>query len=89
MWVVALSTGMLQGELAGLRWHDVDLDAATLAVTQQRTTADYRVVAGEPKARSRAVISAGDAVVEALRRIDSCWRRPGGDDDPTALTSAR
>jgi integrase len=67
LWVVALNTGMRRGELAGLRWADVDLDGATIAVTQQRTTAHYKVVVAEPKARSRRVIPVDTAVVEALR----------------------
>jgi integrase len=58
---------MRRGELAGLRWQDVDLDAGTLAVTQQRTTADYRVVVAEPKARSRRVITLDASVIDALR----------------------
>jgi integrase len=67
LWLVALNTGMRRGELAGLRWRDVDLDAGSLAITQQRTTADYRVVVAEPKARSRRVITMDSSVVEALR----------------------
>jgi integrase len=67
LWVVALNSGMRRGELAGLRWADVDLDGATIAVTQQRTTAHYKVVVGEPKARSRRVIPVDAAVVDGLR----------------------
>jgi len=67
LWLLALNSGMRRGELAGLRWQDVDLDAGTLAVTQQRTTADYRVVVAEPKARSRRVITLDASVIDALR----------------------
>ena len=67
LWVVALNSGMRRGELAGLRWADVDLDDRAIAVRQQRTTAHYRVVVAEPKARSRRVIPVDAAVVEALR----------------------
>jgi integrase len=67
LWVVALNSGMRRGELAGLRWVDVDLDGGTIAVTQQRTTAHYKVVVAEPKARSRRVIPVDAAVVESLR----------------------
>ncbi len=35
LWTLALHTGMRRGELAGLRWSDVDLDAGTLTVAQQ------------------------------------------------------
>lgn len=33
LWLVAMTTGLRQGELLGLRWSDVDLDAAYLRVT--------------------------------------------------------
>lgn len=32
LFVVALSVGLRQGELLGLRWQDVDLDAGTLQI---------------------------------------------------------
>ena len=32
--LLAVATGLRRGELLGLRWRDVDLDAATLAVRQ-------------------------------------------------------
>ncbi len=67
LWLVALNTGMRRGELAGLRWQDIDFDGSALAVTQQRTTADYRVVVSEPKARSRRVINLDASVLNALR----------------------
>ena len=66
LWVLALNTGMRRGELAGLRWHDVDLPVHTLAVTQQRAVADHRVVIAEPKARSRRVITLDASVCDAL-----------------------
>lgn len=33
LWVLALTTGMRQGELLALRWRDVDLAGGSLAVT--------------------------------------------------------
>ena len=41
LWTLALHTGLRRGELAGLRWSDVDLDEGTLTVAQQRTSANY------------------------------------------------
>ena len=32
LWTLALHTGMRRGELAGLRWTDVDLDGGTLTI---------------------------------------------------------
>jgi integrase len=50
LWTLALHTGLRRGELAGLRWRDVDLDAGALTVAQQRTSANHRVVITTPKA---------------------------------------
>ena len=41
LWTVALDPGMRRGELAGLRWSDIDLNDAVLTVSQQRTAANY------------------------------------------------
>jgi integrase len=67
LWLVALNTGMRRGELAGLRWSAVNLEEGTVAVVQQRTTANYVVVEAEPKAHSRRVIPVDAPVVAALR----------------------
>ncbi len=53
--ILAVTTGMRQGELLALRWRDVDLERGTLAVTGtlQRVNGEG-LVRGEPKtARSR------------------------------------
>lgn len=49
LYVLALTTGMRQGELLALHWGDVDLDAATLQVrgTLQRSRGSHTVA--EPK----------------------------------------
>ncbi len=39
MWVLFLTTGVRRGELAGLRWDDVDLDRATMAIVRNRVSA--------------------------------------------------
>jgi integrase len=70
LFVIALSTGMRRGELAGLRWDDVDLQAATVTVKRTRTVVGRRVVEGEPKtATSRRVIDIDPGTVSALRRL--------------------
>ncbi len=64
----AIMTGLRQAELLGLRWSDVDLDAATLRVrhTLQRIEGKWEFV--EPKSkRSARTLSLPDTVVTALR----------------------
>ena len=67
LWTLALHTGLRRGELAGLRWSDVDLDAGTLTVAQQRTTANHQVVITTPKAKSQRQLLLAPATVTALR----------------------
>ncbi|MGZ6363683.1 MAG: tyrosine-type recombinase/integrase [Ktedonobacterales bacterium] len=74
LFVLALHTGMRQGELLGLRWRDVDLDAGTvqvvttLATTSAMPGAQLAERLGAPKtARSRRRIKLAPACVEALR----------------------
>jgi integrase len=66
LWTVALHTGLRRGELAGLRWKDVDLDAETLTVAQQRTNAGHQVVVMAPKAKSQRQLLLAPATVAAL-----------------------
>jgi integrase len=69
MWFLFLATGMRRGEVAGLRWSDVNLLAGQIAVRNQRTTVDYRVVVNDPKTAGSAATVAIDAdVIEALRQ---------------------
>ena len=70
LYVLALTTGMREGELLALRWRDVDLDGASLQV---RGTLAYLKGEGwhigQPKtARSRRRIDLSNEVVMALRR---------------------
>ncbi len=68
LYVLALNTGMRQGELLALRWREVDLDAGSLQVraTLQRTREGFTF--SEPKtAHSRRQIALTRPAVEALR----------------------
>jgi integrase len=52
LFTVALSLGLRQGECVGLRWEDVDLEAARLTVVRQITRTNEHVEAeGDPKTR--------------------------------------
>lgn len=69
LYVLALATGMRQGELLALKWRDVDLERCSLQVraTIQRTRVGF--VISEPKtAYSRRHIALPKTVIEALRR---------------------
>ena len=75
LWTVALHTGLRRGELAGLRWTDLDLPAGTLTVAQQRTTANHLVVVTTPKAKSQRQLLLAPATVTALKGHRSRQRR--------------
>jgi integrase len=67
--LLGAATGMRRGEVFGIRWRDVDLDAAVIRVTGslQRVGGKLRVV--EPKsARGRRTVSIPATVVEVLRQ---------------------
>ena len=66
LWTLAMHTGMRRGELAGLRWKDIDLAGCTLTVAQQRTTANYEVVAIKPKGKSQRQLQLADSTVAVL-----------------------
>ena len=66
LWTLAMHTGMRRGELAGLRWKDVDLPGNTLTVAQQRTTANYEIVTIKPKGKSQRQLQLADATVSVL-----------------------
>ncbi len=52
LWHVAAATGLRRGELLGLRWADLDLDAAVLRVAQQVIPVPGGLAIGPPKSRA-------------------------------------
>ena len=89
LYVLAVHTGLRQGELLGLKWEDVDLEAGTLSVRRTLSITKDGPVLAAPKtkgsARSVSLTSGG---VSALRghlqrqlgeidRIGSLWRENG------------
>lgn len=72
LFVTGLMLGLRPGELLGLPWSAVDLDAGVLRVVQslkrERTDAGQVLLVGEPKTpRSRRALDMPSPVVEALR----------------------
>jgi integrase len=62
------TTGARRGEVLGLRWTDVDLDAARAAIWQTVIAVQHRVQFGEPKtAKGRRTIDLDAVTVAALR----------------------
>lgn len=51
LWRLAATTGMRRGELLGLRWADVNLEARRVSVRQTLTVVNREVAFGEPKTR--------------------------------------
>ena len=60
-------TGLRRGELCGLRWSDLDLDAKRLVVRHTITTVNHRIVEGNVKtARSRRSVDLDAETVRLL-----------------------
>jgi integrase len=69
LWRLALVLGMRRGELAGLRWDDLDLNAGTVTITTTRVAVGATVVEGPPKsARSRRMLPLDPHTVGMLGR---------------------
>ncbi|MGV0077828.1 site-specific integrase [Mycobacterium colombiense] len=66
-WELALS-GLRRGEIAGLRWSEVDLDNKALAIINNRVAAGGRSVENDPKSwASRRTLPLPDRLVSVLR----------------------
>ena len=68
LYVLAVHTGMRQGELLALKWQDVDLENGKLSMRRTLTKSGGRLLMGEPKTKkSRRTISLGAGAIRALR----------------------
>jgi integrase len=67
LYVTALATGLRQGELLGLRWDDLDLEACRLSVRHTLARVDGRLTLLEPKTeRSRRTVILSEVAATSL-----------------------
>lgn len=65
---VAATTGARRGEICGLRWTDVDLQAKTITIATQRVQVGWQAIEDEPKSEtSRRVVPLDEGTAAALR----------------------
>lgn len=66
-WHLAAMTGMRRGEVLGLRWADVDLEAARLCVRHTIISIAYEVCESTPKTHQARVINLDPRTIDQLR----------------------
>jgi integrase len=68
LYILAVHTGMRQGELLALKWEDVDLNRGVIHVRRTLVRNGGRIALGEPKTKnSRRPVDLTGAAVEALK----------------------
>ena len=68
LYVLAVHTGMRQGELLALKWEDVDLNEEVIRIRHTLVRSGGRISIGEPKTKgSRRTVHLTDAAAEALK----------------------
>ena len=67
LWTLALY-GLRRGEIAGLRWANVDLKTKTVRVVENRVAVGRQILSGTPKSKASArTLPMPDEVVDVLR----------------------
>jgi len=67
LYLVAITTGLRQGELYGLHWSDLNLEGATLSVRRTLVEINGKLTTAEPKTtKSRRLVALPAVAVEAL-----------------------
>jgi integrase len=68
LWLLAVTTGMRRGEIAGLHWEDVDFARGTISVRHTLQTTDSGLVLQEPKtAKGKRLVAISSLVAQTLR----------------------
>lgn len=72
IWSLVATTGMRRGEVLGLRWSDVDLEAGSVTIRSTRVRFGTTITTSTPKtARGNRTIAIGPTVVSGLK----AWRK--------------
>jgi integrase len=80
LYVLAVTTGLRQGELLGLRWEDIDLGSGRLAVRRTLREDAGKLAFGEPK--TRASVRSVDLPATAVRALREHRRRMLAEGNP-------
>lgn len=87
LFVLAVSTGMRQGELLGLKWDDIDFEAGSLTVKRSLAQVKGKFFLKEPKSkRSRRTLKLPAVALDALREHREKMEAEGHD-SPFAFTT--
>lgn len=78
-WRLAAMTGMRRGEVLGLRWCDVDLDAARISVRNAIVSVGYKVIESSPKSHQARVIDIDASTCDFLRELNNRQRSEEAD----------
>lgn len=82
IWLLMATTGMRRGEVLGLRWASVDLDAGMIDIRQTLVAVDGRMKEAGPKGGKRHTIplpAEMGALLHAHRARQDTWRAELGD----------
>jgi integrase len=80
LYVLALDSGLRQGELLALNWRDVDMIEGTVTVRHSLEEIEKVFKLKSPKStKSRRTVWIGQSTVEALRRHREAMRKEGRD----------
>lgn len=80
VWLLALTLGLRRGELAGLRWQDIDDAAGTIHIRNQRQRIDGQIVDTAPKSASGTRdLPLLPVIEDALQPLFTAHQLHGGD----------
>jgi integrase len=73
LWTLLTTTGLRRGEVAGLTWSDLDLDARQLTISRARVVVDHKVLDATPKTGASGRTIGLDATT--VRVLRSHWAK--------------